>query len=38
MAVVQVQWIPNVLHLGFNQPYTWLVALAVGIVLGALIG
>lgn len=38
MAVVQVQWIPNALHLGFNQPYTWLVALAVGIVLGALIG
>src|SRR5579859_2708038 len=38
MAVVQVQWIPNVLHLGFNQPYTWLVALAVGIVFGALIG
>src|SRR5579864_7561817 len=38
MAVVQVQWIPNTLHLGFNQWYTWLVALAVGVVLGALIG
>jgi len=38
MAMVQAQWIPNVLHLGFNQPYTWLVALAVGVVLGALIG
>ena len=38
MAMVQVQWIPNALHLGFNQPYTWLVALAVGVVLGALIG
>ena len=38
MAVVQVLWIPNVLHLGLNQPYTWLVALAIGIVLGALIG
>lgn len=38
MAMVQAQWIPNALHLGFNQPYTWLVALAVGIVLGALIG
>jgi D-xylose transport system permease protein len=23
MAMVQVQWIPNALHLGFNQPYTW---------------
>jgi len=38
MAVVQVQWIPNVLHLGLNQPFTWLVALAVGLVLGAIIG
>src|SRR5205823_12613605 len=32
MAMVQTQWIPNALHLGFNQPYTWLVALAVGLV------
>jgi D-xylose transport system permease protein len=38
MAIVQAQWIPNALHLGFNQPYTWLVALAVGVVLGAIIG
>src|SRR5438445_9417885 len=38
MAMVQVMWIPNALHLGFNQPYTWLVALAVGVVFGALIG
>ena len=38
MAMVQTQWIPNALHLGFDQPYTWLVALAVGLVLGALIG
>src|SRR3954464_12787076 len=35
MAMVQAQWIPNALHLGFNQPYTWLVALAVGILCGA---
>src|SRR5438067_12453937 len=34
MAMVQAQWIPNALHLGFNQPYTWLLALAVGIVAG----
>src|SRR5450755_3049140 len=32
MAMVQFQWIPNALHLGFNQPYTWLIAVAVGIV------
>src|SRR5882672_12709926 len=38
MAMVQAQWIPNALHLGFNQPYTWLVALAVGLVVGAVIG
>jgi D-xylose transport system permease protein len=38
MAFVQVLLIPNVLHLGFNQPYTWLVALLIGVVLGALIG
>src|SRR3979490_364828 len=38
MAIVQVQWIPQALHLGFNQPYTWLVGLAVGLVVGALVG
>src|SRR5438270_7001422 len=38
MAMVQVQWIPNTLHLGFVQPYTWLVALAVGVAFGAVIG
>src|SRR4030081_2814275 len=38
MAMVQAQWIPNALHFGFNQPYTWLVALAVGVALGAIIG
>jgi len=38
MAMVQTQWIPNALHLGFNQPYTWLVALAVGLAVGAIVG
>jgi D-xylose transport system permease protein len=38
MAIVQAQWIPNALHLGFNQPYTWLIALAVGLMLGAIVG
>src|SRR6202048_1856146 len=37
MAMVQTQWIPNALHLGFNQPYTWLLALAVGVAVGAVI-
>ncbi|MGD0247729.1 MAG: sugar ABC transporter permease [Candidatus Limnocylindrales bacterium] len=38
MAMVQAVWIPTTLHLGFDQPYTWLIALAVGIALGAAIG
>src|SRR5437667_6517396 len=38
MAMVQVQWIPTTLHLGFGQPYTWIVALLVGLALGAVIG
>jgi D-xylose transport system permease protein len=38
MAMVQAVWIPNTLHLGFGQPYTWLVALAVGVICGAAIG
>lgn len=38
MAMVQAMWIPTALGLGFNQPYTWIVALAIGIILGALIG
>ena len=35
MAMVQTVWIPKNLGLGFDQPYTWIIALAVGIVLGA---
>jgi D-xylose transport system permease protein len=38
MAMVQAEWIPKTLGLGFDQPYTWLVALGVGLVLGAAIG
>jgi D-xylose transport system permease protein len=38
MAMVQAEWIPRALGLGFEQPYTWIVALAVGITIGALIG
>ena len=35
MAMVQTQWIPNALGLGFDRWYTWIIALAVGIALGA---
>src|SRR2546423_7850907 len=38
MAMVQAIWIPTTLGLGFDQPYTWIVALLVGIAIGALIG
>jgi D-xylose transport system permease protein len=38
MAMVQAEWIPKTLGLGFDQPTTWMIALAVGIALGALVG
>jgi D-xylose transport system permease protein len=38
MAMVQAIWIPTTLGLGYDQPYTWLLALAIGMVLGALVG
>jgi D-xylose transport system permease protein len=38
MALLQTDWIPNGLGVGLNQPYTWIIALAVGIAVGALIG
>ena len=38
MAMVQAIWIPKTLGLGFDQPYTWVVALAVGVILGAIVG
>ena len=38
MAMLQTEWIPNTFDLGFDRWYTWIVAVAVGIVLGAGIG
>ena len=38
MALLQTQWIPNGLGVGLEQPYTWIIALVVGIAFGALIG
>ena len=38
MALVQAEWIPQNLGLGFDQPYTWIIAVLVGVTLGALIG
>jgi D-xylose transport system permease protein len=38
MAMVQVEWLPKALGVGFQEPYIWIVALLVGIALGAIIG
>jgi len=38
MAMVQTKWIPKTFNLGLDRPYTWLIALAVGLLLGAVIG
>lgn len=38
MALFQAEWLPNGLGLGFDQPYTWILAVLLGVVLGALIG
>ncbi len=38
MAMLQAVWIPNALGLGFDQPYTWVVTILFGIVLGAMAG
>ena len=38
MAMVQTEWIPNSLGLGFDRWYTWILALVVGLALGAAIG
>jgi D-xylose transport system permease protein len=38
MAMLQAVWIPKTFGLGFDQPYTWIIALAIGLALGALIG
>lgn len=38
MAMVQAVWIPTTLALGHDQPFTWIVALVIGIALGAGVG
>ena len=38
MAMVQTKWIPDTFDLGFDQPYTWIIALVAGVVVGAIAG
>lgn len=36
MALLQAEWLPQ--YIGFDQWYTWLIVLAAGTVLGAIVG
>jgi D-xylose transport system permease protein len=38
MAMIQTEWLPQALGVGVNQPYTWIIALAAGLLIGAAIG
>jgi D-xylose transport system permease protein len=38
MVMLQAIWLPTTFGFGFNQPWYWVVALAFGIAIGALIG
>src|SRR5919112_439827 len=38
MAMIQAVWIPTTLGMGFDQPFTWVVTLVIGLGLGALVG
>jgi len=38
MAMLQAEWIPKTFGLGFDQPWTWILTLAFGLILGAIIG
>ena len=38
MAMVQVEWLPKVLGVSYHEPYVWVIAIVVGIALGAVAG
>jgi D-xylose transport system permease protein len=38
MAMLQAVWIPQALGLGLDQPYTWIVTVLFGILIGAAVG
>ncbi len=37
-AILMTDWMPNILGMGADFPFRWLIALGLGILLGALIG
>ena len=38
MALLQVEWLPQTFGLGLSHPATWIITVAVGVLLGAVIG
>ncbi len=38
MAMIQTEWLPDLLGVSVNAPYVWVVALALGLLVGAAIG
>lgn len=38
MAMVQVEWMPKVFGVSYHEPYIWIIALVIGLGLGALVG
>ncbi len=38
MAMIQTEWLPDLLGVGVNWPFTWVIALACGLLIGAAIG
>ncbi len=38
MGLLQAEWLPNTFGWGLGRPYTWIVVLAAGVVLGAAVG
>jgi D-xylose transport system permease protein len=37
-ALLMTDWLPNILHMGVDFPFRWLIALILGVALGAAIG
>ena len=37
-ALLMTDWMPNILHMGPDFPFRWVIALAIGVVMGAAIG
>ena len=38
MAMIQVEWLPKALGVSYHEPYVWILALLIGIGIGALCG